>query len=120
MTKYYLPIMMFRCLILTIIFELFLAIILGIRNKKDIINVILVNILTNPIVVSVSTYINLRYGILPRRISIIFLEAFAVIVEGLIYKKYLKYNKINGMLLSFILNIFSYSVGCIINYIEIL
>lgn len=117
MTKYYLPIMMVRCLILTIIFELFLAMILGVRNKKDIINVILVNILTNPIVVSVSTYINLRYGIFPRGISLIFLEIFAVIAEGFIYKKYLKYNKINGIMLSFILNLFSYSIGCIINYI---
>lgn len=117
MTQYYLPIMMIRCLILTIIFELFLAIILGIREKKDIVNIILANVLTNPIVVSIPVYINIKYGYFERGISELFLELFAFIAEGIVYKKYLKYNKLNGILLSFILNLFSYSVGCIINYI---
>ena len=59
------PLIMARCLILTIVMELTFAIILGIRNKKDILNVILVQVLTNPIVVTVPYLIYVEFGICP-------------------------------------------------------
>lgn len=104
-------------LTLTIIIELVCALLIGIRNKKDIINVILVNILTNPLVVSISFLINLRYGLMPKRIAMIFLELFAFASEGFIYNKCLEFKKYNGFLLSFILNFISYFLGIIINCI---
>lgn len=109
------PVLMARCLILTIIIELVLALILGIRNKKNIINVILVNVITNPIVVLTPILIYLKFGHTMEIISIIVLEVLTVIVEGLIYKKVLDYKKINPILLSLILNAASYLIGEVIN-----
>ena len=113
----HLPYIMIRCLVLTIIIELIIAIILKIREKKDIINIILVNIVTNPLVVSIPAYILMRYGKKNYYISLYSLEIITVIVEGLIYKKVLKYKKINPYLISLILNLSSYLIGEIINRI---
>lgn len=101
----------------TIIIEFVCAFIMGIRNKKDLINVILVNILTNPLVVSISFLINLRYGLFSKRIAMLFLEMFAFTTEGLIYNKCLEFKKHNGFLVSFILNSTSYILGIFINAI---
>lgn len=112
-----LPIIMLRCLILTIIIEVVIGLILKIKNKKDILNIILVNIVTNPIVVSIPVYINIKFGLLERNISLITLELLTLFIEGYIYKKVLNYKKINPYLISLILNMSSYLIGEIINYI---
>ncbi len=101
----------------TIIIETIVAFIIGFRKKIDFINVILVNLLTNPIVVSVSLAINILCGLFYRHVAMIFLELGAFLVEGYIYTKYLKYNKLNGFVVSLILNIFSYCLGLLINFI---
>ena len=112
-----LPIIMIRCLVCTIIIELVIALIIGIRNKKDFLNVIIVNILTNPIVVSLPIYILMRYGLRYRYYSLYILEILTVLVEGLIYKKVLVYRKINSLLVALILNVGSYFIGEVINMI---
>ena len=112
-----LPMIMVRCLLCTIIIETLIAIIIGIRDKKDILNVILVNIITNPIVVTIPVYFNVRFGLLERNISLYILEILALVVEGFIYLKTLKYKKINGFIISLILNLSSYLIGEVINYI---
>jgi len=99
----------------TIIIEVGLALILKVRSKKDVLNIILVNILTNPVVTSLSFTINIVYGITYRRISMLILESLAVFIEGFIYHKYLNYQKINSYLLSLILNLASYLLGIVIN-----
>lgn len=108
---------MFRCLIVTLIIEIIVAFILGVRNKKDFINIVLINILTNPLVVSISIYINIRYGLEIRNMWIIFLELSAFIIEGITYYKVLNYKKMNVFLLSLLLNFSSYFIGELINYI---
>lgn len=112
-----LPKLMIRCLICTIIIELVFAIILGIKNKKDLINIILVNVLTNPIVVSLPIYILFKYNKEYSNIIFVILETMTFVVEGFIYKKNLKFKKINPFLISLILNLFSYFIGEIINKI---
>ena len=82
-----LPIVMVRCLVFTIIIEVIVGIILGIRNKKDILNVILV-----------------------------ILEVITLFVEGFIYLKVLNYKKLNPFLISLFLNLSSYLIGELINY----
>jgi hypothetical protein len=109
------PLIMARCLILTIVIELIFAIILGIRDKKDILNVILVQVLTNPIVVTIPYLIYIEFGYIPYKVSIYILEVLAVLIEGFVYSKTLKYKKINPYLFSFLLNLFSYSLGLVIN-----
>ncbi len=105
---------MLVCLILTIAIELFVALILKVKDKIDIINIVLVNILTNPLVVSVVNLISSNYGKKLSYIVLIFLEISAVLVEGYLYKKYLKYDRINPYLLSLILNVCSYLFGLLI------
>ena len=112
-----LPKIMIRCLLFTIIIEVIVATIIGVRNKKDILNIILVNTLTNPIVVTIPVYFNIKYGILERNISLYSLEIITVIIEGYIYKKVLKYKKISPFITSLLLNISSYLIGEFINYI---
>jgi hypothetical protein len=101
--------------LLTIIIELIIALILGVRNKKDIINIILVNVITNPIVVMSQTLLYIKFGYNIEMIGIAILEVLVVLVEGLIYKKVLNYKKINPILLSLILNALSFLIGELIN-----
>lgn len=103
------------CLSCTIVIEIVISIILKIRDKKDLINIMLANILTNPIVVTIPFSLNIFYGIKYYYLSLIILEILTIFVEGLIYKKYLKYHIINPYILSLILNVASYGIGLIIN-----
>lgn len=111
-----LPYTLLCYLFLTIILELVLSLILGLR-KKDLIYVILVNVLTNPLLNSLCTLVYVKYFYKGFIISIVILEILAFLVEGLIYKKVLNYKKINPILLSLILNLFSFIVGLVINNI---
>lgn len=109
-----LPYIMARCLILTIIIEVLVAYLFGYR-KKDLVNIMLANIITNPIVVVVPVYFNIKYGILERNIVLYILEILTVIVEGFIYNKYFNKRSMNTYKLSLILNIITYLAGEIIN-----
>ena len=109
-----LPYYMVKCLILTILIETLVAFILGYR-KKDLLNIILVNIITNPIVVTIPVYFNIKYGINERNISLIILEIITLFTEGFIYKKYLNNKRINPFILSLLLNLASYCLGLFIN-----
>ena len=111
-----LPKVMLISLTITIIIEVGISLVLGYR-KRDIINILLVNILTNPLLNSVIVAINYYYGLKARNISLIILEILVVLCEGFIYQKYLQKRKINGYLLSLILNISSYGLGLLINKI---
>ena len=92
---------MLRALLFTIIIEVTIAFFLGYR-KKDLLNVMLVNIMTNPIVTSIPVYFNIR---------------LAFLSEGYVYSKYLDNKKMNFYKLSAILNMSSYLIGILINYI---
>lgn len=107
---------MLICLSSTIVIEISMSLLLGIRNKKDILNVILVNIMTNPLIVSIIMYITYN-RIFNLTISIIILEILITLVEGFAYKKVLTFDKINPYVLSLILNISSYFIGKLLNNI---
>ena len=111
-----LPIIMIRCLIITLLIETIVGLILGIREKRDLLNVVLVNIVTNQLVVSIPVFFNYKYGLLSRNICLLVFEVSAFLFEGFIYDKFLKYKKLNGFIISLILNGFSYFIGELINY----
>lgn len=108
---------MISALIITIIVETLLAFIINIRNKHDLINIILVNIITNPLVNSISLYFLLNYGFKAKDISLAICELSTFLVEGFIYSKTLTNEKINPYLISFILNVSSYLLGLVITNI---
>ena len=109
------PYYVLRSLIITVIIELLVAIIIGFRNKKDLINVLLVNLITNPFVTLIPITINIYVSLFARNISLIILEILVLITEALIYKKVLSYKKINWFFISLILNASSFGIGEVIN-----
>lgn len=113
-----LPFIMFKCLLWTILIECTLAFLLKIKEKKDYINIILANTITNPIVVTLPIFIYYFYfNYFYYRFTFYLLEIITVILEGFIYDKYLKYKKINPYALSLILNVSSYIIGEVINHL---
>lgn len=102
-------------LILTIFIELLISILIGIRKRNDIITIIAVNTLTNPIVVFTANLLNnFKIVLLYWSIVIIMEEFIVIFIEGKIYEKILNYKKISGFRLSFINNVISFSIGLII------
>ncbi len=108
-----LPIIMLRSLIITEFIEITLAKIFKLKNK-ELLTVILVNVMTNPLVVTIPVYFNIKYGFIGRNLSLTALEIYAICTEALIYKKY-KIGKQNPFILSFMLNGTSFLLGEIIN-----
>ena len=111
-----LPKVMLISLLCTLIIELSFAFIFKYRGK-DLLNVFLVNILTNPLLNSIIVAVNLYYGLIARNITLYVLEIIVVFVEGYIYHKYLYRRRINGYILSLILNFLSYVIGLLVNKI---
>ncbi len=95
-------------LILTIIFEELGAILLfRIRNRKDLLLVLLTNIITNPLLVYFSLMLMYHLGIGTGRImTYLILEPLVVFVEYMIYKKYLV-SRNDHLTVSLVLNMFS-------------
>ena len=108
-----LPKVMAWCLTLTLLLEVFAAAALGLR-KKDLLFVVLVNVITNPVLVSATTLICLFYGMRAYYASLVLLEIAAFLTEAFLYRFALK-PKINPFLLSLILNVFSAMIGNVIN-----
>lgn len=104
-------------LFLTIIIELTVSFIIGIRDKDDMKVVILVNICTNPIVVYIANCLMLFTNDFIYNIGVAILEILVVMVEFVLYKKYLKFDKVSPFAISLINNVISFSIGVIINYI---
>lgn len=112
-----LPYIMILCLGVTEIIEIIVALLIRLREKKDLLNVLLVNVLTNPFLISTSYFIFIKYGNTSKKIYEIIMEVLIFLVEGMIYNKYLKYKKLNAYIVSLILNLSSYFIGgIIINY----
>ncbi len=109
------PLTMAVCLSLTILIEALIALLLGVRSKNDLLNIVLVNIMTNPIVVTVPYLIYTLFNFKIYKYSIYVLEVLAFLTEGLIYLKVLDYKKINPIILSAILNLSSYGIGLLLD-----
>ena len=104
-------------LTLTLILELAYAGFWGVREKHDLILAILVNVLTNPIVVFV--YYFVRFRRLPVNYGLVTLvmEILAVVTEALLYQKNARTIR-RPWLFSLSANAFSYAAGELINSIR--
>lgn len=101
-------------LILTLVIEIIMSVILGIKDKYDIKIVIMANCITNPTVVYIANCLILLNNNSIYIIAVAILEILAIIIEFLIYKKYLKFNEKSPLVISVINNIISFSLGLII------
>ena len=102
----------------TLIIELIISIILGIKNKDDIKVVICANIITNPVIVYITNCILMFNNKEVYFYSVIILEIIVFIVEYIIYKKYIRFDKISPIFISLINNVLSFGIGVIINIIK--
>ncbi|MBQ9245102.1 hypothetical protein IJ182_02415 [bacterium] len=91
-------------LLLTIIIELTIVYLLGFKNKKLLILVIIANIITNPVLNFIVGSFSFDF------IEILILEAIVVIFEGLFLKLLYRTN-LPYFRLSFIMNASSYLIG---------
>ena len=114
MTLSQLPLIMLRALIITIIIEGACAWTLGVRDMKGQKVVLLANLMTNPIVVSVGAAVVLFAGneyLFPVTMA---LEICVIVAEAIVYKYALDYDR-NPWLLSLLCNVASYIIGEILN-----
>ena len=107
-------------LVLTLVFETAFFLVTGIlgtvkRNKKDLLLVIMVNVLTNPVVVLLY-WLSALYTNWNRTLVKIPLEIFAVLTEWLYYRKYAQTIK-KPFLFSLAANAFSFTAGLLLQLI---
>ena len=99
--------------VLTIIVEYIIVKLLHIK-REVFIPVLLVNMLTNPLVVYIYNIMKL-YSFVYKDIILIFLELLVIIVESHIYKYLLEINWKKSLKISFISNIIAYLIGLLLN-----
>lgn len=102
-------------LALTIILEVLVFLFLTRRKRKDLLLLILANVITNPIVV-LSFWLISLYTSWNVNIPLVPLEAFAVLAEGYIYKKYGDGFR-RPYLFAFAANMFSFWLGVLIEHL---
>ena len=108
-------------LVLSLIISLFLTLFLETgfafvfkKRKKDLLLVVLVNILTNPAVVLLHWLI-LKYTLFDIIMTKIMFETLAILIEAFYYKKYGE-NMKKPFLFSLGANVFSYGTGALLAY----
>ena len=106
-------------LVLTLLIELGVLGLLGVRTKHDLLVALCANVLTNPIVVLVA---NLLFEFYPSRawLGIALLEVGAVLTEGFIYRRHLIFKKINPWTLSLLANVISFETGIVISFFRLM
>ena len=102
-----------KSFVLTILIE-YVIIKLIFLKKKVFIPVVLVNMLTNPLVVYIYNIMSF-YSFEHKNIILIILEALVIIVEGYIYKYLLEVNIRKAIIISFISNAIAYFIGALIS-----
>ena len=108
---------MLRAFALTIVVETALALLLGVKEKRDIAIIVLAQAVTNPPLVITLMLIKLYCPFAIYCAAAAVLEIAAFLIEGSIYKSVLDFRKINSFALSFILNVCSFSAGMLINFL---
>ena len=101
-------------LTLTLILELGYAWLWGIRNKSDLRLAVLVNVLTNPVVVFVCYYVRFRHLSVSYGWVTLVMEVLAVCTEALFYKACSR-SIARPWLFSLSANSFSFAMGELIN-----
>lgn len=114
MTLEQLPLIMIRALALTILIEAAAGWIMGVRDRHGQSVIVLVNLMTNPLVVSLGAAVQFFAGREYLAPVTIVMEIMVVIAEGFIYSRYLD-AKVNPYILSLACNLSSYLIGAALN-----
>ena len=98
-------------LIMTVITECIVAVITGVRGKRQFITIVLMNILTNPLINTALHLLSLSGALYC--LAVFILEGAVVFTEGFILKKACYDLPMNPYILSFVLNLSSFMAGVI-------
>lgn len=104
-------------LLLTLILELGYALFWGIRDKHDLRLAVLVNVLTNPVVVFTVYFVRFRRLHVHYGWVTLIMEVLAVVTEALLYRKHARTIR-RPWLFSLSANAFSFAMGELINGIR--
>lgn len=102
-----------KSFVLTFIIE-YIIIKLIFVKRKIFVPVLLVNMLTNPLVVyiyNIMSFHSFEY----KDIVLVFLELLVVLIEGYVYKCLLEINWKKALMISFISNVVAYLTGILLN-----
>lgn len=102
-----------KSFLLTLIIE-YIIIKLIFVKRKVFAPVLLVNMLTNPLIVYTYNIMSL-YSFEYKDVILIFLELLVVIVEGYVYKYLFEINWKKALMISFISNVIAYLTGILLN-----
>ena len=103
-----------RNLAVALITEPLLGFIAGARTLKKIITVMLVNVITNPLVVLSALSLTVFCSRL-QPTGLFILEVLAVLSEGLMFSKFKTFGDKNPYLISLVLNCASFAAGKLVN-----
>ena len=102
-----------KSFILTFVIEYIIIKLIFIK-KKTFIPVLLVNMLTNPLVVYIYNIMTI-YSLYYKDIVLVFFECVVVIVESYVYKYLLEITWKKALIISFVSNVIAYLLGLIIS-----
>ena len=109
---------LFISLISTLLIELPILFMLGVRSRRDILVAVYANVLTNPVVVFLA---NLLFVFYPSYAwgGISLLEMSAFLTEGFVFKSCFSQKNLNPWVLSFLANLISFETGIVISYFSL-
>ena len=110
----HMPELLLRCLLCTVVIECAVAFILGLRKRDEQLTVALVNVVTNPLLVSICILVQLFFSRQVYWCAYIGLELAVIVGEALLYRIVLR-QKRDPFLLSAILNSASFFIGMLLN-----
>lgn len=110
----HIPLIMLYCLGSTIVIEGVLAFLWGLRSRSQQLIVLLANVMTNPLLVSLVYAITFRFGAGAYNIATAILETLVVLAEGFVYKRMLPEQK-HPFALSLFCNASSFLIGVGLN-----
>lgn len=101
-------------LLLTIVIEVFIAVLFGFRNKNSILGVVFINLITNPIF-NYFLWINTYFSFVSiNQTLLLIFETVIILVEWLLLIFTLRQNTKRLLVLSITMNFCSYIVGVLI------
>lgn len=87
----------------------------NIKDKKDLLNIALINVLTNIILNTICICCIVFFGTSTKYVVLLIMEILVIVFEGLFYSYFIRYLPLNPSLFSIVLNVSSYLLGEIIS-----
>lgn len=106
--------------VLTVMIEIAVALLFGYRNKKAVLSIFIINVLTHPSL-NYFLWVNGSLGIIQMNMSILWLlEIIVAVVEGILLVFLLRQKFVRMILLASVMNLASFCLGLMLFRLSIL